>query len=96
MVLWGNNYPTMIDDPPHRADTATLGELSAPTWGNMMIIEPIESMFDMPALDCAFFDGKPGLDAETKAILMALFHALHKDEIIIPDYYGDLQDDEEV
>ena len=34
--------------------------------------EPIESIFE-PTLDRAFFDGKPGLNVEVKAVLEALF-----------------------
>ena len=34
--------------------------------------EPIEAIFE-PTLDRAFFDGKPGLDLEVKAVLEALF-----------------------
>ena len=58
-----------------------------------MKIEPIESMFEMPALDDAFFDGKPGLDVETKAILKALFSEKH--EVKVFDYCGDLPSSEE-
>ena len=54
--------------------------------------EPIESEFDMPALDCAFFDGKPGLDAETKAVMMALFSESHTVKVF--DYCGDLPSSE--
>ena len=34
---------------------------------------PVESSFEMPVLDQAFFDRKPGLDEETKAVMRALF-----------------------
>ena len=37
-----------------------------------MIFEPMESDFEIPALDQALLDGKPGLDAETRAVMRAL------------------------
>ena len=54
---------------------------------------PIESTFEMPALDQAFFDGKPGLDVETKAVLEALFSESHTVKVF--DYCGDLPSSEE-
>ena len=58
-----------------------------------MKIEPIESMFEMPVLDTSFFDGKPGLDVETKAMLQALF--CEENSAMVPDYYGNFPGDEE-
>ena len=52
-----------------------------------MEIERIEEIFETPVLDTAFFDGKPGLDVETKVILKALFW-----ELRATDYCGGLPD----
>ena len=58
---------------------------------NVVLMEPIESFFDA-TLDRAFFDGKPGLGLEAKAVLEALFFEsqVGKDA----DYYGDLVEEE--
>ena len=58
-----------------------------------MIIEPIESILEISALDQTFFDGNSGLDVEAKEILKALFC---KDRTIrVFDYCGDLPSGEE-
>ena len=38
---------------------------------------PVESSFEMPVLDQAFFDRKPGLDEETRAVMRALFSEIY-------------------
>ena len=54
---------------------------------------PIESSFEMPPLDRSFFDGKPGLDVETKAIMMALFSESRMVKVL--DHVGDFPGGEE-
>ena len=56
---------------------------------NVVLMEPIESFFDA-TLDRAFFDGKPGLNVEAKAVLEALFF-----ESQVGKDGGDFADEEE-
>ena len=58
-----------------------------------MISEVMKSTFETVILDQAFFDGKPGLDAETKAVMMVLFSEEYMMSIF--DYCGDLLGGEE-
>ena len=59
------------------------------------MIELIEPGFDEPGFEVprAFFDGKPGLDVETKVVLEALFSETHMVKVF--DYCGDLPSSEE-
>ena len=66
---YGHHYIIRYFHPRYHIGNATMTKLIEPGFD--------EISFDMPQ---AFFDGKPGLDVETKAILKALFSEKHEGE----------------
>ena len=65
---------------------------SIPTMPTTEEIELVESFFEMQGLDKTAWEGNPGLDVETKAIMEVIF--AEQREVRVADYCGADADEE--